>query len=74
MESVRSLADAIRIRIGGRVHVIGDAAAPRKLADALLDGARLGGSLERRFSTDGQRHDVCDTLRAVEAPGISHPG
>jgi hypothetical protein len=45
MESVRSLAHAIRVRIGGRVHVIGDAAAPRKLADALLDGARLGGSL-----------------------------
>jgi hypothetical protein len=45
MESVRSLADLVRGRVRGRVHVIGDAAAPRKLADALLDGARLGASL-----------------------------
>lgn len=45
MESVRSLADAIRVNTSRRVHVIGDAAEPRKLADALLDGARLGGSL-----------------------------
>jgi NADPH-dependent 2,4-dienoyl-CoA reductase/sulfur reductase-like enzyme len=45
MESVRSLADAIRVDNTRRVHVIGDAAEPRKLADALLDGARLGGSL-----------------------------
>jgi 2,4-dienoyl-CoA reductase-like NADH-dependent reductase (Old Yellow Enzyme family)/thioredoxin reductase len=45
MESVRALADALRGRIRGRVHVIGDAAKPRKLADALLDGARLGASL-----------------------------
>ncbi|MCW2511839.1 MAG: oxidase [Mycobacterium sp.] len=45
MESVRSLADTLRVRVGARVHVIGDAAKPGKLADALLDGARLGGSL-----------------------------
>jgi 2,4-dienoyl-CoA reductase-like NADH-dependent reductase (Old Yellow Enzyme family)/thioredoxin reductase len=45
MESVRSLADLVRGRIRGRVHVIGDAMEPRKLADALLDGARIGGSL-----------------------------
>ena len=45
MESVRALADALRVRLGGRVHVIGDAAEPGKLADALLGGARVGGSL-----------------------------
>jgi len=41
MESVRSLADAIRGRTDARVHVIGDAVEPRKLADALLEGARV---------------------------------
>ena len=45
MESVRSLADVIRGRVAGQVHIIGDALEPRKLADALLEGARLGGSL-----------------------------
>ena len=42
MESSRSLADALRGRTAARVHVIGDAVAPRKLADALLEGARVG--------------------------------
>jgi len=42
MESSRSLADALRGHTAARVHVIGDAVAPRKLADALLEGARVG--------------------------------
>ena len=45
MESVRDLADYLRGRLGAQVHVIGDAAEPRKLADALLEGARVGQSL-----------------------------
>jgi hypothetical protein len=45
MEPARSLADQIRGRTGAQVHLIGDAVEPRKLADALLEGARLGQTL-----------------------------
>jgi 2,4-dienoyl-CoA reductase-like NADH-dependent reductase (Old Yellow Enzyme family)/thioredoxin reductase len=45
MESVRSLVDDIRGHTGAQVHVVGDAVAPRKLADALLEGARVAQSL-----------------------------
>jgi 2,4-dienoyl-CoA reductase-like NADH-dependent reductase (Old Yellow Enzyme family)/thioredoxin reductase len=42
MQPRRELADAIAGRVRAEVHVIGDAAEPRKLADALLEGARVG--------------------------------
>jgi 2,4-dienoyl-CoA reductase-like NADH-dependent reductase (Old Yellow Enzyme family)/thioredoxin reductase len=41
MQPRRLLADAITGRVRAQVHSIGDAAEPRKLADALLDGARI---------------------------------
>lgn len=42
MESRRSLADDLAGRVGTQVILIGDAQQPRKLADALLEGARAG--------------------------------
>jgi NADPH-dependent 2,4-dienoyl-CoA reductase/sulfur reductase-like enzyme len=40
-QAVDTLSQAVRERVG-EVHVIGDALAPRRLMDAILDGARLG--------------------------------
>lgn len=42
MESRRSLADDLRGRVDAEVILVGDAQQPRKLADALLEGARAG--------------------------------
>jgi 2,4-dienoyl-CoA reductase-like NADH-dependent reductase (Old Yellow Enzyme family)/NADPH-dependent 2,4-dienoyl-CoA reductase/sulfur reductase-like enzyme len=42
MESRRSVADELRGRVNADVVLIGDARQPRKLADALLEGARAG--------------------------------
>jgi 2,4-dienoyl-CoA reductase-like NADH-dependent reductase (Old Yellow Enzyme family)/thioredoxin reductase len=42
MQPRRELADAIAGRVRADVHVIGDAVEPRKLSDALLEGARVG--------------------------------
>jgi 2,4-dienoyl-CoA reductase-like NADH-dependent reductase (Old Yellow Enzyme family)/thioredoxin reductase len=45
MESRRALADDLRRRVNAEVLLIGDARQPRKLADALLDGAQAGQSI-----------------------------
>jgi hypothetical protein len=42
LEPERSLADALVGRCAAEIHLVGDAAQPRKLADALLEGARTG--------------------------------
>jgi hypothetical protein len=42
LEPERSLADALVGRSTVETHVVGDAVQPRKLADALLEGARIG--------------------------------
>jgi hypothetical protein len=47
MQPRRLLADAITGRVRAQVHSIGDAAEPRKLADALLDGARIAHLISR---------------------------
>lgn len=42
MESCRSLADELHGRVAAEIVLVGDARQPRKLADALLEGARAG--------------------------------
>jgi hypothetical protein len=45
LESERTLADELAAAPGLEIHVVGDAAQPRRLADALLEGARVAAAL-----------------------------